>query len=304
MIESPPRVSVIVPAFHSDATVEAFLAGLERQSYRDFELILVDSSPHDRTERIVRDGFPWVVLERSPERLLPHAARNRGAELARGELLAFTDPDCIPRPDWLGRLVAAHDAGHPVVGGAIELDGGGPLERGIHWYKFAWWLAGGPAGPRPDLASANLMYARGAWAAAGPLQGDRFCGDTVLNWSAQARGYSLWFEPEAAVDHLHTSSLRGFWRECVRRGRDFGSTRPVYRGWSRVRLAAYVVGMPFLPVVKLWRAARYARRSGRLAEFFRQLPLQVLGHVGWCVGEAGAHLRLLAPQGAGESPPG
>ena len=76
--------------------------------------------------------FPEVTYERSARRLIPHEARNRGVELARGELLVFTDPDCVPHPDWIRRLVRVHDAGHPIVAGAIEDAGSKWFDRGVH----------------------------------------------------------------------------------------------------------------------------------------------------------------------------
>src|SRR5438552_10136842 len=92
----PPRVSIVVPAYHSDATIGEFLHGLQAQSYRDFETVIVSSSQEPRTGRIVAERFPEAQFEQAPGRLLPHAARNSGGELARGALLVFTAPDCVP----------------------------------------------------------------------------------------------------------------------------------------------------------------------------------------------------------------
>src|SRR5688572_1234839 len=111
-----PRVSVIIPAYNSQATIAATLEALRRQAFEDFEAIVVDSSPGEETARLVADRFPEVRFQRSRQRLLPHGARNRGVEMAAGELLVFTDPDCVPAPDWLASLVSAHDQGNPVVG--------------------------------------------------------------------------------------------------------------------------------------------------------------------------------------------
>ncbi|HSL82774.1 MAG TPA: glycosyltransferase family A protein, partial [Thermoanaerobaculia bacterium] len=110
------RVSVVIPAYLSHATIAGCLAALRLQDYRSFEVVVVDSSPDERTAREVR-AFPEVRLVRSPLRLLPHAARNAGVAESRGELLVFTDPDVYARPEWLRDLVAAYGAaGQPVVG--------------------------------------------------------------------------------------------------------------------------------------------------------------------------------------------
>ena len=155
-----PRVSVLMPAYHSEDTIAATLDALATQTFADFETIVVDSSPGEATAQLMADRYPGVHFHHSRDRLLPHAARNLGVSLASGELLVFTDPDCVARPDWLERLVAAHDRGHPVVGGAIELAQEGWVTTGIHLSKFNAWSEGGESGTRADLATANALWSR------------------------------------------------------------------------------------------------------------------------------------------------
>jgi GT2 family glycosyltransferase len=128
------RISVLIPAYYSSETLADCLEALRRQDVTaEVEVIVVNSSPEAETRRIVA-RFPGVIFDQAPGRLLPHAARNRAAALAQGDLLVFTDPDCRARPGWLGHLLAAHAAGHGLVCGAIEL---GPTDdswfaRGVH----------------------------------------------------------------------------------------------------------------------------------------------------------------------------
>jgi glycosyltransferase involved in cell wall biosynthesis len=114
MTEQPPRVSIIIPAYNSSATLAKCLEGLERQIYPSYEIVLVDSSADERA-RAITAGYGSARYFRSARRLLPHAARNLGVTHALGELLVFTDPDLYHRSDWLERLVAAYDQGRPVV---------------------------------------------------------------------------------------------------------------------------------------------------------------------------------------------
>jgi len=77
---------------------------MQAQNYPDYEILVIDSSPDDRTEKIVRIKFPDVRYHHSQNRLLPHAARNRGVKMARGELFVFTDPDIYAPAHWLENL--------------------------------------------------------------------------------------------------------------------------------------------------------------------------------------------------------
>src|SRR3954454_5081924 len=244
-----PRVSVVIPAYDSEDTITGTLEGLRRQTFTDFETVVVDSSPGDATERLMA-GFPEVRYHHSRERLLPHAARNRGIDLATGELLAFTDPDCVADADWLERLVAASDEGHPVVGGAIEADGGW-VERGIHLSKFNAWTAGGPPSPRSDLATANVLWSSALLERVGPFPTERWCGDTEVSWRSRAAGVELRFEPRAVVHHSHDPSIRSAWRERRVRGEDFAGMRIAVEGWSRWRTAAHLLLVPLVPFVLL-----------------------------------------------------
>ena len=108
-----PAFSVVVPTYERQAHLPQLLDCLSKQSCREFEVILVDQS-----------ATPWVVPDRysSLDILYEHTdvkgtsrARNLGAWLARGDVIAFTDDDCLPEPDWL-RNAAPYFADPGVVG--------------------------------------------------------------------------------------------------------------------------------------------------------------------------------------------
>jgi glycosyltransferase involved in cell wall biosynthesis len=290
----PPRVSVVVPAYHSDGTIGEFLDGLRGQTYRDFETVVVSSSPEERTGRVVAERLPEAQFEQSAERLLPHAARNRGVELARGSLLAFTDPDCVPAPDWLERLVAASDSGHGLVVGAMALRGGSAYERAVHLCKYAHWLPGAPEGPRTIAPTANALYTREAWKAIGPFRGDSFSSDTLHSWQAAARGFQPWFEPRAVVAHSHGGDMRSFLRERHSRGEDFARMRVKEEARSRAWAAVHLAALPAIPFLELARLGRSASRAGWTRDFATTAPLQLLANTAWALGEARAHARLAA----------
>src|SRR5688572_16391140 len=84
-----PLVSVILPAYESHETIGGCLEHIGAQSFRDFETVVVDSSPSLATSEVVR-RFPWVNFVRSETRLGPHAARALGVTKSRGTLLVFT----------------------------------------------------------------------------------------------------------------------------------------------------------------------------------------------------------------------
>ena len=104
-----PMVSVIVPVYNGQRTIERLLVSLLNLDYptNEYEVIVVDNKSTDYTCEIV-EKYP-VTLLHEEEVQSSYAARNRGISHARGEIIAFTDADCVADAHWLKRLVADWD---------------------------------------------------------------------------------------------------------------------------------------------------------------------------------------------------
>lgn len=99
-----PRVSVIVPVFNAEHTAARAIESVFNQSYRDFEIIVVDDGSTDRSAAVLARYDGRVSVVRQPN-LGPSAARNAGVRSASGEYLAFLDADDWWRPGMLERAV-------------------------------------------------------------------------------------------------------------------------------------------------------------------------------------------------------
>jgi len=102
-----PRISVIVPAKNSVRSIEGALRSLIAQDYPDFEIILVDDGSTDGTIERVKVSFPSKVKLLSSGGRGPSFARNLGVAIATGEIVAFTDSDCVAEKNWLKELARA-----------------------------------------------------------------------------------------------------------------------------------------------------------------------------------------------------
>lgn len=116
-------VSVIIPVYNDAERLEKCLAALEKQTYPQdlYEVIVVDNaSTKSIVEIINKYQQASATYEAQPG---SYAARNRGISLAKGEILAFTDSDCIPAPDWIkkGVLALQNSPDCGIIGGRIEL---------------------------------------------------------------------------------------------------------------------------------------------------------------------------------------
>jgi glycosyltransferase involved in cell wall biosynthesis len=118
-----PFTSVIVPVFNDCARLAMCLQALEVQTYlRElYEVIVVDNASDEDVKSVVeRFKQAKYVYEGHPG---SYAARNAGIALAKGDVIAFTDADCIPNPDWIKQgvksLLSVPNCG--LVAGRIEL---------------------------------------------------------------------------------------------------------------------------------------------------------------------------------------
>lgn len=123
MNDEPPFVSVIVPVYNDPDGIRRCLEALEEQTYPNdcFEVLVVDNGSTDHTRDVIREFDVECLLE--DEIQSSYAARNRGMERAKGDIVAFTDADCAPDPKWIEAGVSTLEAEDAdLVGGRVVFE--------------------------------------------------------------------------------------------------------------------------------------------------------------------------------------
>lgn len=221
---SGPAVSVVVPAYNSSPTLGALLGCLSRQSYpsRCFEVVIVNDGSTDDTAEYLRTAHPRVVLL-DGERRGAYAARNAGVAASRGELLAFTDADCQPHPDWLRNGVdgvLAH--GWDLAAGRVDV-AVGDSRSVIEKYDAMFNLRQEYYAKIAKFgATANLFVSRATFDTVGGFSQALYSGgDQRLCRAALAAGKQFGYLPDAAVQHAARHQLRQLIEKTTRvaRGR-------------------------------------------------------------------------------------
>ncbi len=113
------KISAVIPAYNAEDTIARALRSVVNQTHPVDEIIVVDDGSTDRTAEIVQEQFPQVICIRQ-ENAGVSATRNRGAEAASGEWIAFLDSDDEWLPEKIERQKAVIE-GHPAIGGVACL---------------------------------------------------------------------------------------------------------------------------------------------------------------------------------------
>jgi GT2 family glycosyltransferase len=224
-------VSVVVPVLNAARTLTATLGALARLSPPPLEMLLVDNGSADGSrellEAFVTTGAGGEARLLEEPRRGASAARNAGIRAARGEVVAFTDADCLPDAAWLEHLAVPF--ADPTVGAAAGRVMGAPAESILELFsalytlrspetpaRHARWTPWDGGFPTANLAvRRRLLDAVGGFDETLPFYGE----DYDLCAALYARGATIAYTPAARVLHRHRTTLRGLARQANGFGR-------------------------------------------------------------------------------------
>ncbi len=210
--------TVIVPVFNDVVGLRRCLGGLARQTLpqEQYEVLVVDNgSSRDLSEAMGALPQARLLHEPTPG---SYAARNTGVEHARGRVLAFTDADCTPRPDWLERALRHLDGGarDVVLGGRIDvyaLDPAHPTWAEEYDLSLAFPQRLYVEQQRYSV-TANLITTRRVMSHSGPFNA-RLKSGGDKEWCQRAVGYGFAIEyaDDVVVDHPARHSIHDLVRK-------------------------------------------------------------------------------------------
>lgn len=229
-VDGLPSVSVVVPVKDRAGELRRCLESVQRLTYpKDrIEVVVVDDGSEDDTPAVAR-SFGARVISSGGRGLGPAAARNRGAAVASGDLLAFIDSDCVASETWLSELVFRfQDPELAALGGRVEgLHSSSALDR--YEAEMSSLCLGAEARVAQGgddtfyLPSCNLLVRRRAFADAGGFRDDlRVAEDVDLTWRLRDRGGAIAYTPRGGVLHEHRNRLGPFLRRRFEYGTSEG----------------------------------------------------------------------------------
>ena len=271
LIPDFPLVTAVVPAYNAEKHIRQCLDALTRQDYpaNRYRIIVVNDGSLDATATIVENEYPSVSLL-SQENAGPASARNTGAVSTKSDLLLFTDSDCVPRRDWVSRMVSSFtDLSVMAVKGAYRTNQRKLVARfcQVEFEERYEMLKRVDSIDMVDTYSAG--YRRALFQELGGFD-TRFptadSEDTELSYRLSEMGHRMVFNPCAIVTHLdHPASLarygkvkfgRGYWRMRVYKMYPHKAVKDSYTPQSlKLQVLTLFLAMAALPLGGLVPAA-------------------------------------------------
>jgi glycosyltransferase involved in cell wall biosynthesis len=261
-------VSVVIPTRNRADSLRRTLDALSAQSYPHFEIIVVDDASTDDTRELLN---AWAGGRREVfHQVLPHgsyAARNRGWRAARGEVIAFTDDDCLPDRDWLSNLTAPLDDASAIASQGMTVASPGEITPFTHQIEQR---RGGP-----PYRTCNIAYRRETLATLGGFDESlRWYADNILGLRAARLG-PVSFASKAVVHHPPRARN---WRDVDDWRARFAADaayRNALRGLGITRLP---ISKPLLPLV-LWVARPIVKQSSAHVRYLCAHPREYLTEI-------------------------
>lgn len=294
-------ISVLLIAEGDLRTIRKVMARLAAQTVRERMevLVLVPSGEANDTAGLETDLFQGVRVIEVPEPFTPARAKAVGFREASAPFAAYTEDHSYPDPAWAETLVRRLSGPWAAVGPAI---GNANPSSMISWANllilYGQWVAPRGACETADLPGQGTGYKRSVLLEYGPRLTEVLAMDGMVHWDLRARGHRLYLDPAARTDHENADSLRKLAQEQFQVGRLFAFERS--RPWRSAQKAAFLLGIPLIPVVRFLRIVKDIARIRREKKLLPGiLPALVMGLLLSAAGEIAGYLGC-APL---ESPP-
>jgi hypothetical protein len=276
-----PPLSVVVASVNGFPYIGECLDAL-RLHCPTAEVIVADWTD-DETRRRLREGWPGVqLISFDAPRSVPEL-RAAGIAASTAPHVAVIEDHCLVREGWGERILAAHDAGHTVVGGAVHNGAGRIRDWAAFLCEYSEHMDPMTAGRTETLVGMNVSYDRSTIAAMQDLL-DEGRWETWLHPHLQRQGFELHCDPAILVNHAKDFGVREFLSQRYHYARSHAGMRNPELGWRR---AVYALGSPALVPLLYVRIARNVLRKRRYrGKLLAATPLILLYLCAWAGGEA------------------
>lgn len=209
----PSRISIIVPVLNAEKTIKQCITSLLNQDYGNYEIIVINNNSTDKTAAILNEFKGRIKILNEPKRN-SYIARNKGIRHAKGQIIVFTDSDCIAEKDWLKNISGAFDnKAVKIAGGEIRAY---RIKNSVQKYLD---IFGHPQNlsakcNKPYFAGSNIAVRKKTLLEVGMFNENLLSGgDYEICLRIIKNKNEIQFVPNALVNHFYSKSLIKFMKK-------------------------------------------------------------------------------------------
>lgn len=222
-----PLASIIVRSYNEGWALRETLPALKTQTYRNWELIVIDSGSNDGSVDLIRSTQPRHFVQIRPEEYNPSRVMNHGMQLARAEVGIFLNADATPQgSNWLAPLVRALQ--DPKTAAVFGRQIPRPDCRAVYAHDYARCFDNSRESAHWEhffsMVSSGLR--KDVWSRRGFLEAMQYSEDDEYTRWCQAQGYQVIYCPESVVMHSHNYTAQQAYK------RSFGEARALAAVWK------------------------------------------------------------------------
>lgn len=231
-------ISVVMPVYNEEVHIIETLEALYANTVQPDEVIVADGGSTDKTVQLIRENFPQVIIVNNPKKNAA-SGRNIGIEKAQGDIIAFTDGDCIVDKDWIKNIsIAFSENNIDGLGGKVLI---APPINHIeeYWGNLAWNLIMN-FGDVPyivdkctlddSFVTANCAYKKELLISLEGFSGwfANNAEDVDLCWRAIKSGAKLMYIPNVQIFAHNVTTKKGVAQKSFRNGYSSSKLQKVY----------------------------------------------------------------------------
>lgn len=254
------EVSVVIPNFNGLAYLEGVLSSLERQSMKNFEVILVDNGSTDGSCAFVASQYSWVHIIELSDNFGFSRAVNEGIRAARAPYVLLLNNDTEVEPDFLKEMVEGiqrHKKAFSCQAKMIQFHDRDKMDDGGNYYcALGWAFAGGKGKAAEHYDKEKKIFSSCAGAAIyrkkifekiGYFDDEHFAylEDLDVGYRARIYGYENWYIPGAVVYHVGSGTSGSRYNQFKIR---YSSRNNIYMIYKNMPLLQIILNLPFLLV--------------------------------------------------------
>lgn len=194
------KVSVVIPAYNAEKYLRDCLKSIKQQTYRNFEIIVVDDCSFDNTFKIAQAEGAIVIKNR--KNLGEGASRNIGARKALGEIIAHTDSDVVVPKNWLEKIINDMEKFNVkcVAGGYAKCFGNSFIERFPH-FELVFRRRDIPKFVQTAVGN-NFASTKDIFFEAGGFGEKYKCEDIILSYKISRKNLIYWDKDNGVYHHF------------------------------------------------------------------------------------------------------